>query len=374
MTQNPSPSELLGSLPSSVRQRRYFPDLVIFLTEYVGYLLSVAGAAILPTWWLKSLCVISATAIIGSLYVIAHDAGHGSYVPGRRLNRWIARIAFFPAFAPLAAWYRAHVFLHHNFLRVRGKDMVWMPWTIEEFRTASIWQRAWYRFLRTPVGLSFYWTCGNWFPYLLFPPRAEMPTLWRQNQFDRGLVIGFVAIMFIALSFLTHAAADWSWAEPVGPIGIVFLCLLLPYLGWTYLIGLVDLLHHTHPNSICFSNCDEWDYYTANVRSTVHLILPWGMNHMMHNILEHTAHHVDPRIPLYHLPAAQRELESRYAADVSVERVTVNYLARILRTCQLYDYDRRQWLNYAGAATSRADRPEGQPIAQSTTCDVSCES
>ena len=247
-------------------------------------------------------------------------------------------VRFFPAYTPLAAWYRAHVLLHHNFLRVRGVDMVWMPWTVDEYRRASAWRRAWYRFLRTPIGLSSYWTTGNWIPYLLFPPGAGLGSRRPQFRFDRLLVLGFAAALFAALYALTRAAGGWSRAEPVGPAGVALLGLVAPYLVWSYMVGLVDLVHHTHPRAICFSNRGEWDYYTANVRSTTHMVLPLGLNWLSHNIFEHTAHHVDPRVPLYHLPDAQDRLEAVYTADIPVERLTPGYVLGLMRTCRLYDY------------------------------------
>jgi omega-6 fatty acid desaturase (delta-12 desaturase) len=353
----PCPAELLGRIPDRARHRRYFPALLLFAADYGGYLLCVAGAVVLPGWWVKALCVVAAALLIGGLYVIGHDAGHGVFVPGRRANRWIARGAFAPAYAPLAAWFRAHVLLHHNFLRVRGRDMVWMPWTLDEYRSASRWRRAWYRFLRTPVGVSFYWTVGNWVPYLLFPPRAELGERRGQHWFDRLLVLGFAATLFGALYVLARVAAGWSWADPVGPVGILFLGLIGPYLGWTYLIGVVDLVQHTHPRAVWFASRDEWDYATANLRSTTHMVLPFELNRLTHNILDHTAHHVDPRVPLYNLREAQTALEAAYPDDVPVERFTPRYVLRLLRTCRLYDYGRQQWLDYDGTPTAPAQRP-----------------
>jgi acyl-lipid omega-6 desaturase (Delta-12 desaturase) len=360
---SPLPAELLARIPAGARRRRHFPALAVFAADYAGYLLLVAGACVLPGWWAKALCVLAAGGMIGGLYVVGHDAGHGVLVPGRRLNRWLARLAFLPAYAPLAAWFRAHVLLHHNFLRVRGRDMAWMPWTVAEYRRASAARRAWYRFLRTPPGLSFYWTVGNWVPYLLFPPGSELGARRPQFRLDRLLVLGFAAGLFAALLALTRAAAAWPWADPVGPAGAALLGLVAPYLVWTYLIGLMDLLHHTHPRAVCFADREEWDYYTANVRSTTHLVLPLGLNRLMHNLLEHTAHHVDPRVPLFHLPAAQARLEAAYPGDVPVERLTPGYVLRILRTCRLYDYDRRQWLDYDGTPTSPPQRPAGAGAA-----------
>jgi acyl-lipid omega-6 desaturase (Delta-12 desaturase) len=352
----PSSSALLGQIPDAARCRRYLPALTRFFGSYAAYLAYIAGAMVLPGWLLKAVCVFAAAGAISRIYVVGHDAGHGSLVPGRRLNRWIARFALFPAYAPLASWHRSHVLLHHNFLRVRGRDMAWVPWSLDDYRRATVWQRAWYRFLRTPAGLSFYWTTGNWLPHLLFPPNAALGKRLQQFQLDRFLVAGFAVGHFIVFNALTRSAAVFPWAEPVSPLGVFLLGLVLPYLLWTYLIGLTDLLHHTHPRSICFADPSEWNYFDATVRSTVHLTLPFGLSRLTNNILEHTAHHVDPRVPLYNLPEVQGQLEAAYPEDIAVERLTLGYVLRILRTCRLYDYERRQWLDYDGTPSSPALR------------------
>ena len=74
-------------------------------------------------------------------------------------------------------------------------------------------------------------------------------------------------------------------------------------------------------------------------------------------LFEHTAHHVGPRVPLYHLPDAQDRLEAAYTADVPVERLTPGYVLGLMRTCRLYDYECRQWLDYDGTPTTPAQRP-----------------
>ncbi len=357
---NPSRATLLAQSPSGVHQRRYFPSLALFVVSYAAYGLLLCGVCILPGWPLKAICVVGAALALSSFYILGHDAGHGCLVPDRRLNMWLARLAFLPTFAPLTAWYRAHVLLHHKYLRVRGRDMVWMPWSLAEYRRAPASRRAWYRFLRTPLGILFYWTVGNWVPYLLFPPSAAMGSRSRirQLQFDR-LLVGLYAIgLFVALYALSAAAGAWPWAEPIGPVGIVLLCLVLPYLIWSYLAGVVDLVHHSHPNAVCFNDQSEFDYFEATVQSSTHVKMPFGLDRLVHNIFEHSAHHVDPGVPLYHLSEMQARLETANPGDVPVERLSPSYVLRILRTCRLYDYQRRQWLDYDGTPTTAAQRPD----------------
>jgi omega-6 fatty acid desaturase (delta-12 desaturase) len=66
----------------------------------------------------------------------------------------------------------------------------------------------------------------------------------------------------------------------------------------------------------------------------------------------HGAHHVDPRVPFRHLPAAQRRLAGAFTDDVIVERWSLASFIAVTRTCKLYDYDAHEWSTFAGTVTS----------------------
>jgi omega-6 fatty acid desaturase (delta-12 desaturase) len=75
----------------------------------------------------------------------------------------------------------------------------------------------------------------------------------------------------------------------------------------------------------------------------------------LHNIMEHTAHHVDTRIPLYNLTAAQAGVEEAFGAEnVISERFSLAGMARTFRTCQLYDFEKHQWLSFDGRPTTES--------------------
>jgi omega-6 fatty acid desaturase (delta-12 desaturase) len=350
------PGELLDRIPAATRRRQYFPGLFAFGLDYLGYFACSTAACLVPTWWGKSLCCLLGAFAIGGLFIVGHDAAHSSLVPSRRLNRLLARLAFLPAYVPLTTWRYNHNVLHHRFLRVRGRDPVWQPWSLEEYRSRPRWQRAGYYLLRTPFGLPIYWAIHNWMPRYLRSPRPLPPGDRAAFRFDRLCIVAFLVGMYAWLRFATRTAAgfDSAYWEPVGPLGIVGWVLVGEFLMWSWLIGFVDWLQHTHPRSIWFASSEQWDYTEANLRSTTHVLLPFGLNNVWHYILEHTAHHVDPRVPLYRLRRAQDALEQAFPDDVLVERLTPAYLWRLWQTCRLYDFDRRQWLDYDGSPTAPA--------------------
>ena len=93
------------------------------------------------------------------------------------------------------------------------------------------------------------------------------------------------------------------------------------------------------------------------VEGTVHVVFPRWIELLLHNIMEHTAHHVDTRIPLYHLNDAQQAVEEAFGTErVITEQFSFSGMSRVFRECQLYDYDAHQWLTFDGRpSTPRRD-------------------
>jgi omega-6 fatty acid desaturase (delta-12 desaturase) len=135
-------------------------------------------------------------------------------------------------------------------------------------------------------------------------------------------------------------------------IALVMLGIILPFLGWNWLMGFVVFQHHTHPKVPWYGNEDDWTFYAGQVQSVVHVELPRPIELILHNIMEHTAHHVDPRIPLYNLEDAQKKLEEAYEADLVVFPFTVGGYFKTLRACRLFDYENFRWLDWDGTPTT----------------------
>jgi len=74
---------------------------------------------------------------------------------------------------------------------------------------------------------------------------------------------------------------------------------------------------------------------------------------LMHHIMEHTAHHVDMSIPLYHLKQAQVKLETLLPGRIIVQPFSWRWYFQTARDCKLYDFTRQCWTDYKGRATSQ---------------------
>ena len=91
--------------------------------------------------------------------------------------------------------------------------------------------------------------------------------------------------------------------------------------------------------------------------------LPRPIELILHNIMEHTAHHVDTKVPLYHLTSAQAAIEAAFGEEnVISEPFSFAGMRRTFRSCQLYDYEAHQWLSFDGRPTTEARRLAGEAM------------
>lgn len=72
----------------------------------------------------------------------------------------------------------------------------------------------------------------------------------------------------------------------------------------------------------------------------------------MRHVMEHTAHHADPAVPLYSLSNAQKSLEHSYRRDIVRVVWTPRGFLKTLNTCKLYDYTNHCWTDYEGKPTT----------------------
>ena len=142
-TTNPQEAETIeaAAAPSNTVRRKFTKLLQPFAGEravvapVIWFLLDwlVLGVAIGSLLIVESLTVrvfasLTAALWIARLFVIGHDACHGSYTPNKLLNKWIGRIAFLPSLTPYSLWEIGHNLAHHGFTNLKGRDYVWTPY------------------------------------------------------------------------------------------------------------------------------------------------------------------------------------------------------------------------------------------------------
>jgi len=342
-----------GRVPAAARDRSVATGIAYFAVTAAVYAATFAAIALPMSWWLRvALAAVNGLAA-GALFVVGHDACHGSLTPSARLNAWLGRIAFLPSLHPYVAWGHSHNALHHGWTNLRGKDPVYAPRTPEEFRALPRGRQRLERAYRSWPGVVLLYLIEIWWRLEMVPNAAHRAHIDKRGSFarDRALVLAFVPVQAAVLALIARSTG----ATIAVAAGIVALGTVAPFLVFTWLIGFATFQHHTHPRVLWYDDEAEWSYFRSQVQGTVHVEFPRWVETILHHIMDHTAHHVDTRVPLYHLADAQRALEVAFGEEhVIVEPFSLAGTTRTFRACQLYDYRAHQWLTFDGVPTTEA--------------------
>jgi omega-6 fatty acid desaturase (delta-12 desaturase) len=307
----------------------------------------------LQTHWIARIAIALVNGLaVGILFIVGHDACHGSLTPHFALNRLLARAAFLPSLHPYSAWEYSHNGLHHGWTNLRGKDPVYCPRTLEEFRALPAWRQRLERIYRSWVGLIPLYLCEIWWRLEIAPNEQHRRHLDKRGTFgfDRAIVLAFPLAQSLVLLLLSASQQRTNVPELLA-VGI--LGLSVPFFTFNFLIGFATFQHHTHPRVIWYENEAEWNFFRSQVQGTVHITFPRWIELLLHNIMEHTAHHVDVKVPLYRLTNAQRAIEEEFGEEnVIVEPFSFAGIARTFASCQLYDFATHQWMSFDGAPTT----------------------
>lgn len=345
---HPSVKEVRRKIPAVILDRSTIKGLFLVTFATMLWGLSFAGIMLCENLGLKFLLGCTNAGFTAMLFIIGHDACHGALTPSARLNRIIGRIAFLPALHPYSAWDLGHNKLHHCFTNLRTKDYVWAPLSPEEFRLLSPQQQLIQRVFRSPLGVGLYYLTEIWWKHMIAPRQED------RRRLKMGVFHADLALVAVFSAVLLVLAIELATSPPIALANIIT-GIVVPQALWNWLVGFVVFLHHTHPKVRWYDRPDEWDFFAGQIEGTVHVQFPWPFGPLLHHIMEHTAHHVDPRIPLYNLPPAQRVLEQAYPGSVVNSKFTWSDFFRILKTCQLYDYRSHRWLTFAGLGVQAAD-------------------
>ncbi len=333
------------------RQRRRSSDLrggLVFGLSAALYVLTFLGAFLLPEWWMRAAALAAVPLVIGGLFVIGHDACHGSLTHTGWLNRLLGRLCLLPAWHPYTSWAHAHNTLHHGWTNFKGREPAFPPFTKEELDRLPPWRRLLERAYRTPAGIGFYYAVDFYLKHLILPRGRRRPPNRVAFHLDRLLVLLFLGAQAAAALALARLIRDPVVPPTAYGVGVA----AGPWLVWIWFMSFVSFVQHTHPRMTWYDREEEWSFYHVQLRSTAHVVFPWPVERLLHNIMDHPAHHLDPTIPLYELPESQRQLERDCPEHAVVIRWTPWDYFRTCAACKLYDFGRHCWTDFAGVPTS----------------------
>src|SRR5258708_20844794 len=103
-------------------------------------------------YWLTLLLAIPTAGFVVRIFIIFHDAGHGSFFKSSRANAVIGLITGLLTWTPYDYWRHDHA-VHHattGDLDRRGKGDVYTM-TVNEYLAAPWWSKTLYRVTRSPL-------------------------------------------------------------------------------------------------------------------------------------------------------------------------------------------------------------------------------
>jgi omega-6 fatty acid desaturase (delta-12 desaturase) len=214
--------------------------------------------------WLQGLFSVIAGTMISTLFVLAHDACHGSLVRHRRGNAILARLLLLPSLHNLTLWKIQHNRMHHQESNVQGVNS-WSPMSVEEFAALPAWKQ-WRERMYRGGGFGPYYLVERWLKHKFYPGAGVRGALRRRAQRDFSMLIAWLGAWSLAAVF-AGASAGNPWHASLA-WGVV-----VPFLLWNCLMGLTVYLQHTHPDVPWFRSAADAERHGAH-ELTVHVKYP----------------------------------------------------------------------------------------------------
>lgn len=273
---------------------------------------------------------------IARLFIIGHDACHQSLTANRRLNRALGKIAFLPSLTPYKLWEIGHNMAHHGFTNLKGRDYVWAPFSPSEYLDLPAHRKLLERIYRSGFGHWLYYLIELWWRKLFFPSREEVGGD-RRMFIREGMVV--TAFAFVWMTTLVLGAVLFAHSIALN----LLLGFFVPFLLWNELMGFVIYVHHTDSDVVWHSDSSAWAKAQPHITSTVQIQFPGLIGALLHNIMDHPAHHLDMTIPLYNLKAAQARLDELVPGYIVKRRLSWRWYWDCVKLCKTYDFAGQSW-------------------------------
>lgn len=344
-----APRERAGSLkpvldiiPAEAYDNPTWRGLFYFGRDLLIYGLVTAGLVAFSNPLIVVPLLVLAAFVVAALFIVAHDAAHGSLFKSKRLNSIVGHIAMLPSWHVYEGWVLGHNRIHHAYTVRQGFDFVWHPYTADEYAAMNWHKKFRHRVEWSWFGAGLYYIREVWWNKMIV---GKPPARWRKAvRRDRFIVLAFVLAAGALLGWLGWSQTDTVW----GSLWMVTRVLVLPFFAFSFVIGSFVHVHHIQPH-IRWWKRREWDKFKGQMEGTTILRAPKGANFFFHWIMVHVPHHVDMRIPMYRLEVAAEAIKAAYPDTVHDEPMRFREYIRNTRQCKLYDYDNGVWMTYQQA-------------------------
>lgn len=335
--------EIIDVVPDRCFERSTGRALALVAQDVVLYAAVITGLALTNTWYFLLPLWLLSGFVVSGLFVLGHDAAHEAFFPSRRLNDIFGRLLMLPSLHLTGAWKLGHNHIHHRHTARQGMDFVWHPVTPDEYAAKGALGKLRHRLEWSAPGHGFYYLTSIWWSKMiaLKNPPERFARLIRQDRWT----VGSFALL---ASFGAAALGGLFSGDVLGAAWMIFKLIVVPFLLFCWFIGWTVYVHHIGPD-VPWAKRREWDKVRAQLETTTVLRLPLLMRPFFHSIFIHTPHHVDTRIPCYHLDEAASAIKDRWPTLVIDEKLTVRRWLRSTSSCKLFDFETGRWHTYRSA-------------------------
>ena len=305
---------------------------------------------------------------VSGLFVVGHDAAHQSLFKSKRLNGIVGRVAMVPSLHVFEAWVLGHNRVHHGHTVKAGFDFVWHPVSPEQYAELPARSRFMHRIEWSAFGYGLYYGRQVWWQKMIAfdtPPKRYAKAI-KQDKIFLLTVTTLLGLGLLALGWVQYESV-------LGAAWMLFKVAIVPFMLFSYVIGMVVHIHHIDRN-IDWYNRREWTKYAGQVEGTTIIHAPRWLDFFIHWILEHSPHHVDMRIPMYHLKEAGQAMVAHF--PVPERKLRLRDISANTKACKLYDFENHRWLTYkqAEAKLAAADSTSGAAAPSGPTTSASAAS
>lgn len=303
------------------------PFIAACVSMYLVYPISpMIGAAL----------ALPAGMLLVRVFIVQHDCGHGSFFASTRANLLVGCACSLFTMTPFVCWARQHS-LHHgnwsNLDRREGADLYSACLTVREYLALSRWQRLLHRLPRHPLIANV--VLPPLIFLVLYRVPFDTPRRWVRERRSVHLTNA------VLLSMLGGLVLVFGWQE--------VLVIHLPIMVVASIMGvwLFSLQHRFE--TARWARRGAWDPSDASMEGSSWFRLPRLLNWLTGNIGFHHIHHLNPRVPNYHLGAAHDAVQA-------VWPVTPLSLAGGLRApwLTLWDEKTERLVSFRGATRAAA--------------------
>jgi omega-6 fatty acid desaturase (delta-12 desaturase) len=244
------------------------------------------------SYWLTLGLIVIAAGFQVRIFILFHDAGHGSFFKSRRANRILGYISGILTFTPYEQWTSSHARHHATVgdLDRRGMGDVWTM-TVDEYRAASRWQRLYYRVYRHPVlmlgfGPGIVFLIGNRFTHKSSDDRGQ-----RSVRVTNLALLIILVLAYFTIGLKTYLLIQIPIMLIAGAMGV-----------WLFYV------QHQY-EGVYWARNEDWEPLRAALEGSSYYKLPKLLQWITGSIGLHHIHHVQPKIPNYHLQKCQDDVD-----------------------------------------------------------------